>query len=95
MKGRIRFMTAITPAYAHAYQAACLTRHLPAIPRQNFRLPKPKAGYPHLPNARSVTRERGNDFRGRAICSDGGTRVVIGETFAGWGVIALSSPLLF
>ena len=43
MKGRIRFMTAITPAYAHAYQATCLTRHLPAILRQNFRPPKPKA----------------------------------------------------
>ena len=32
--------------------------------RQNFRLPKPKARYPYLPNARSTTRERGNDFRG-------------------------------
>ena len=32
MKGRIRFMTAITHAYAHAYQAASLTRqmHFPA-----------------------------------------------------------------
>ena len=27
MKGRIRFMTAITPAYVHAYQATCLARH--------------------------------------------------------------------
>ena len=25
MKGRIRFMTVITPAYAHACQVACLT----------------------------------------------------------------------
>ena len=39
MKGRIRFMTAITAAYAHAYQATCLTRHMPAVPHQNFRLP--------------------------------------------------------
>ena len=43
MKRRIRFMTAITPAYAHAYQAPCLAQHMPAVPRQNFRLPKPKA----------------------------------------------------
>ena len=31
MKGRIRFMTAITPAYAHAHQATCLSRSMPAI----------------------------------------------------------------
>ena len=42
MKGRIRFMTAITPAYARAHQAPCLAQHMPAVPRQNFRLPKPK-----------------------------------------------------
>ena len=57
-------MTAITPAYAHAYQATCLARHIPAVPHQNFRLPKPKAGYPYLPNARFITRERGNEYRG-------------------------------
>ena len=28
MKGRIRFMTAITSAYAHAYQVTCLSRHV-------------------------------------------------------------------
>ena len=39
MKGRIRFMTAITPAYAHAYQATCLTTHMLAVPHKNFRLP--------------------------------------------------------
>ena len=91
MKGRIRFMTAITPAYAHAYWATCLTRHMPAFPRQNFCLPKPEARYPHLPNARSTTRERGNDFQGCAIFSDGCTQVVNGETLAGWCVIARSS----
>ena len=84
-------MTAITPAYAHAYQATCLTRHLPAVPRQNFCLPKSKARYPHLPNARSTTRERGNDFQGWAIYTDGCTRFVNGETLAGWGVIARSA----
>ena len=90
MKGRIRFMTATTPAYAHAYLAACLTRHMPAFPRQNFRLPKPEASFPYLPNARSTTRERGNDYRGWAFHTDGGTRVENGETLAGWGVISRS-----
>ena len=56
-----------------------------------FRLPKPKARYPHLLNARSTTRERGNDFRGWAIYfSDGGTRVENAQTFAEWCVIARS-----
>ena len=52
--------------------------------------PKPNARYPHLPNARSTTRERGNDYRGWAIFTDGGTRVVDGETLAGWSVISRS-----
>ena len=81
-------MTAITPAYAHAYQATCLSRHMPAVPHHNFWLPKSR--FPYLPNARSKTRERGNGFRGWAICTDGGTRVVDGETLAGWGVISRS-----
>ena len=80
IRGRTRFMTAITPAYAHSYQATCL----------NFRLPKPKARYQHLSNVRTTTRERGNDFHGWAIYTDGGTRAVDGETFAGWSVIARS-----
>ena len=90
MKGRIRFMTAITPAYAHAYQATCLTRHMLAVPRQNFRQPKLKARYPYLPDDRSTTRTRGNDFRGWSICTDGGTRVVENETLARWSVISRS-----
>ena len=90
MKGRIRFMTAITPAYAHAYQATCLSRHLPAVPRRNFRLPKLKARYPYLPNDRPTKRTRGTDFRGWAIYTDGGTRIVDGETLAGWRVISRS-----
>ena len=38
MKGRIRFMTAITPAYALAYQATCLARHVrwPGISNRAF-----------------------------------------------------------
>ena len=90
MKGRVRFMTAITPAFAHAYQATCLAMHLPGVPHRSFRLPKPKSRYPYLSNARSITSERGNDNRGWAIYTDGGTRVVDGETVAGWGVISRS-----
>ena len=83
-------MTLITPAYAHAYQQTCRTRHMPAVPRLNFRLPNPGARYPHLPNVRTTTRERGNDFQGWAIYTDGSTRVVNGETLAGLGVVARS-----
>ena len=77
MKGRIRFMIAITSAYAHAYQVICLTRHMLAVARLNFRLPKPQARHPHLPSIRTTTRERGNDFQGWAIDTDG-TRHVNG-----------------
>ena len=83
MKGRIRLMTAVTPAYVHACQVTCLTRHMPAVPRLNFRLPKPKARHPHLSNIRITTRERGNDFQGWGIYTDGSTRLVNGETLAG------------
>ena len=55
MKGRIRFMTAITPGYAHAYQVTCLTRDTPAVQNQRFRLPSANARYPHLPCVRTTT----------------------------------------
>ena len=83
-------MTAITPPNAHAYQATCLTRHMPAVSRPNFRLPKAKARYPHLPNVRTTMCERGNDFQGWAIYTHGSTRLVDGETLAGWGATARS-----
>ena len=69
----------------HVYQDACRLSWA-----KNFRLPKPNARYPHLPNARSTTRERGNDFQGWAIYTDGGTRLVDGETLAGWCAVARS-----
>ena len=71
MKGRIRFMTAISSACARAYHVTCLTRHMLAVPRLNFHLPKPKARYLNLPNVRITTRERGHDFQGWAIKTDG------------------------
>ena len=76
------------PTPTRISQRVFLAQHLPGVPHQNFWLPKPKARFPYLPNARSITRERGNDCRVWAICTDGGTRVVDGETLAGWGVIS-------
>ena len=67
LKGRVRLMMAITPAYAHSYQATCLAQHFLGVPHHTFQLPKPKSRYPYLPNARSITRERGSDYRGWAI----------------------------
>ena len=46
-----------------------------AVPHQNFRLPKRKARYPHLHDARSLTSEIGNLYRGWSISTDGGTRI--------------------
>ena len=42
MKGRIRIVTAITPAYAHTFQVTCLTRHIPAVPHKTSGCPSPK-----------------------------------------------------
>ena len=87
MKGRIRFMTAITPADAHAYQATCLSRRVPAI-LEKIRLLKPKARYPFPMLVPKHVKE--------AMISEDGpfiqtrVRVVDGEIFAGWGVIARS-----
>ena len=82
MKGRIRFMTAITPSYVHSYELICLTGHIPTALHSNFRLPAAKARYPHLHNVRTTTRERGN-FQGWAIYSDGSTHLADCETLAG------------
>ena len=90
MTGRVRFMTAITPAFAHAFQTICLALHLPGVPHRSCRLPKHKSRYPHLPNNRSVTKELGSDYHGWAIYTDGGTRAADGEILAGWSVISRS-----
>ena len=87
---RVRFMAAITPAYAHTYQTICLAMHTPGVPRHSFRLAKPKSTYLCLPNDRSITKELGDDYHVWAMYTDGGTRVVDGETFAGWCVISRS-----
>ena len=87
---RIRFMTAITPAYAHAYQTICLGMYFPGVPHHSFRLLRPKSRYPFLPDDRSLSKELGHDNRGCAVYTDGGSRVVDDETIAGWCVISRS-----
>ena len=71
MERRIRFITAITPTKAHAYQAICLVGRLLVVLHQKFRLPAAKAKYPHLANSETTTRATGNDFHGWAIYTDG------------------------
>ena len=62
----------------------------PRGPHQKFRLPASKAKYPNLPNSRTTTREKGNDFHGWAIYIDGCSRFADGETLAGWCAVARS-----
>ena len=90
MERRIRLLTAITSSYAHAYQALCLTRCPSDISCQRFRLPCAKAKYPDLPNNRTTTRKKGDDFEGWAVFTDGGTHASDGETTAGWGAVVRS-----
>ena len=47
-------MTAITPTYAHAYQAICLAGRPLVVPHQKFREPASNVRYPHLPNSRPL-----------------------------------------
>ena len=90
MEGIIRLVTAVTSTNAHAYQSLCLTGRLFVVPHHKFRLPASKARIPNLPNSRTTTREKGNDFQGWAIYTDGGTRVSEGEASAVWGAVARS-----
>ena len=62
----------------------------PLLSIQNFACTTAKAPYPHHPNARTTTRERGNDFQGWANYTEGSTRLTDGETSAGWGAVARS-----
>ena len=82
MEERIRLVTAVTPAYAHAYQAICLARRPIDIPCQRFRLPSAKAKYPNLPNIRTITRNNGDDHKGWAVFTVGGTHIIDSETTA-------------
>ena len=78
------------PIYAHAYQSFCVAGLLFVVFHQKFRLPVVKATYLNLPDSRTTTRDKGNDFQGWAIYTDGGTRSAEGETSAGWGAVARS-----
>ena len=64
---------------------------MPAVLHQKFpSTVNPRPDIHTFPNARSITRERGSDFRGWGIYTDGVLRVVNGETSTEWGVIARS-----
>ena len=63
---------------------------MPAVQSQKFHLPSAKAKYRHLPNVRTTTRERSNDFQEWAIYTDEGTRLADSATLAGWSVVARS-----
>ena len=78
MEDRIRLMTAFTPSYAHAYRVLCLTRHQIDMSHRRFRLPSAKAQYSNLPNNRTTTRKKGDDCKGWAVFTDGGTHVTDG-----------------
>ena len=88
-KGRIRLMTA-TLTYANAFPVPCLAGRLLVAPHHKFRLPTVKARYRNLTNSRTTTREKGNDFQGWAIYTDGEAGFSEGETSAGWGAVARS-----
>ena len=64
--------------------------HTPGVPRLSFRLPNSKSRYPILSNDRYITKELGHDYHGWTMYTDGGTRVVVGETFTGWSVSSRS-----
>ena len=83
-------MTAITPTYSRTYQASCLAGRPFVSPIKNVCLLHCQRQLSvSLPNSRTTTHERGNDFQGLAFHT-GGTRSDDGETWAGWGAVARS-----
>ena len=52
------------------------------------------AKYPHFPNSRTTTREKGNDFYGWVIYVDGRIRSSDGDTKAGWCVVRFMKNIL-
>ena len=93
LKGRIRFVTAITLCLRSRVSGNMPYKTHACSPASELTLTEaPKARYPHLPKVRATTRERGNDFQGWVIYTDGGTRLVNGEALAGWDPIELDLP---
>ena len=80
MKRRIRFMTAITSAYAHAYQITCLTGHMRQYHVSTFACRSSKPDIRVFLTFVTQQGERGIDFQGWTIFSDGSTRHANGET---------------
>ena len=94
MKRRIRFTTAITRAFAHAYQVAFLTRHIPAVQSQRFCLPSASASNLHLPTVVPQHAKEAMISRCGPSTLTEGTRLADGSTLAGWSAVARSSYLM-
>ena len=54
LTGRVRFMTAITFAYAHAYQTICLAMDFTSVPHRTFHFPGPNPGIHIFPTIVSL-----------------------------------------
>ena len=92
MKGRIRFMTAITPAYVDAYWLICLTTHIPVVQVRNFvcRLPKPDIRIFPTSVPRHATKAKISKDGPSTLT--GVTRLADGETLAWMGCDRKISP---
>ena len=75
-------MTASTRAHAHAFLVTCPTRHMPAVPRLNFRLPNRK---PDIRITPTIVPQHAKE----AMTSRDGTSTLTGS-LAGWGAVARS-----
>ena len=93
VQGRIRQMSALTPACAHAAQNVRPGRRAGDKLARNFGPIAPRNNHRYLPNIRAIS-VVGHAFRGWAIFTDGGTHTRGGET-AGCGAIARSSLDVF
>ena len=71
VQGRMRLMTVLTPAYAHAFHSICVGRRAESILVHNFRLLAPKASVRQLPGSDNDASLRSRLSRG--IFTNGGT----------------------
>ena len=78
-QGRIRLLTATTPAYAHAFRSEGLGPRAGDFQISNSSLLASNANYRHLPTVRTTTRLASVDFRWWVICTDGKTHTSDGK----------------
>ena len=90
LRGRVRFMTAITPAYAHAYQAICLAMHFPGVPRRSSDFPNPSPDIHIFPMIVPLQKNRAMIIMGGLFIQMVVLALWMVKTFAGWSVISRS-----